>query len=116
MGGRNAGKFVDCAGFERYGLFTHYFSMLSEYRRERSYVRKATLDNWVQAALIFAYPFHPLEGKREQIFAGLDRRIPPVQLIWKRKKLLSCLANVQYLETKAENISFSLADIRLHRP
>jgi hypothetical protein len=35
----------------------------------RSYVRKATLDNWVQAALIFAYPFHPLEGKREQIFA-----------------------------------------------
>ena len=35
----------------------------------RSYVRKATLDNWVQALLIFAYPFHPLEGKREQIFA-----------------------------------------------
>lgn len=35
----------------------------------RTYLRKATLDNWVQAFLIFAYPFHPLEGKREQIYA-----------------------------------------------
>lgn len=35
----------------------------------RTYQRKATLDNWVQVFLIFAYPFHPLEGKREQIFA-----------------------------------------------
>ncbi|SPD76075.1 exported hypothetical protein [uncultured Desulfobacterium sp.] len=35
----------------------------------RSYQRKATLNNWVEALLIFAYPFHPLEGKREQIYA-----------------------------------------------
>jgi hypothetical protein len=35
----------------------------------RSYQRKATLDNWVEALLIFAYPFHPLEGKREEIYA-----------------------------------------------
>jgi len=35
----------------------------------RTYQRKATLDNWVQTFLIFAYPFHPLEGKREQIYA-----------------------------------------------
>lgn len=35
----------------------------------RSYERKSTLDNWVEAFLIFAYPFHPLEGKREQLYA-----------------------------------------------
>uniref|UniRef100_A0A831XGT5 Lipoprotein n=1 Tax=Geobacter metallireducens TaxID=28232 RepID=A0A831XGT5_GEOME len=35
----------------------------------RSYQRKATLKNWTQAVLIFAYPFHPLEGKREEIYA-----------------------------------------------
>jgi hypothetical protein len=35
----------------------------------RSYERKATLNNWVEALLIFAYPFHPLEGKREEIYA-----------------------------------------------
>ncbi|MRR59236.1 MAG: hypothetical protein EG824_13640 [Deltaproteobacteria bacterium] len=34
-----------------------------------SYQRKATLKNWTQAVLIFAYPFHPLEGKREEIYA-----------------------------------------------
>jgi hypothetical protein len=34
-----------------------------------SYQRKATLSNWVEALLIFAYPFHPLEGKREDIYA-----------------------------------------------
>ena len=34
-----------------------------------SYQRKATLSNWVEALLIFAYPFYPLEGKREQIYA-----------------------------------------------
>ena len=34
-----------------------------------SYQRKATLSNWVQAALIFAYPFYPLEGKREEIYS-----------------------------------------------
>lgn len=35
----------------------------------RSYQRKATLDNWVEALLIFAYPFYPVEGKREEIYA-----------------------------------------------
>ena len=35
----------------------------------RTYQRKATLKNWTQALLIFVYPFHPLEGKREEIYA-----------------------------------------------
>lgn len=35
----------------------------------RSYQRKATLNNWVEVFLIFAYPFHPVEGKRELIYA-----------------------------------------------
>jgi len=35
----------------------------------RSYQRKATLDNWVEALLIFAYPFYPLEGSREEIYS-----------------------------------------------
>jgi hypothetical protein len=35
----------------------------------RSYQRKATLNNWVEVFLIFAYPFHPLEGKRETIYS-----------------------------------------------
>jgi hypothetical protein len=35
----------------------------------RSYQRKATLDNWVEALLIFVYPFYPLEGKREEIYS-----------------------------------------------
>ncbi len=35
----------------------------------REYQRKATLKNWTQAVLIFAYPFHPLEGKREEIYS-----------------------------------------------
>jgi len=34
-----------------------------------SYHRKATLDNWVEALLIFAYPFYPIEGKREEIYS-----------------------------------------------
>jgi len=34
-----------------------------------SYTRQATLDNWVEAFLVFVYPFHPLEGKREAIYA-----------------------------------------------
>lgn len=36
----------------------------------KSYERKATLDNWVEALLIFAYPFYPIEGKREEIYSG----------------------------------------------
>jgi hypothetical protein len=38
-------------------------------RNIRRYQRKATLDNWVEALLIFAYPFYPLEGKREEIYS-----------------------------------------------
>ncbi|HBH87530.1 MAG TPA: hypothetical protein DDY17_08030 [Syntrophaceae bacterium] len=34
----------------------------------RSYKRKATLNNWTQALLIFVYPFYPMEGKRELIY------------------------------------------------
>ena len=33
-----------------------------------TYQRKATLDNWMQALLIFAYPFYPIEGVREEIY------------------------------------------------
>jgi len=36
----------------------------------RSYQRSAKLDNWLEAFLIFAYPFYPLEGKREEIYSG----------------------------------------------
>ncbi|TRO79720.1 hypothetical protein [Trichloromonas acetexigens] len=35
----------------------------------RTYQRRASLNNWVQAVLIFVYPFYPLEGKREEIYA-----------------------------------------------
>jgi len=38
-------------------------------RMLHSYTRQATLDNWVEVFLMFAYPFHPLEGKREAIYA-----------------------------------------------
>lgn len=41
----------------------------SKGRMVGSYERKATLSNWVEIFLIFAYPFHPLEGKREEIYA-----------------------------------------------
>lgn len=34
----------------------------------RSFQRRATLDNWVQVILMFAYPFYPIEGKREEIY------------------------------------------------
>jgi len=44
-------------------------------RRVASYQRKATLSNWVEAFLIFAYPFYPLEGKREEIFSDSMRNI-----------------------------------------
>jgi hypothetical protein len=35
----------------------------------RSYQRKASLNNWMQALLIFAYPYYPLEGRREEIYS-----------------------------------------------
>ncbi|HZV82604.1 MAG TPA: hypothetical protein VFF53_10615, partial [Geobacteraceae bacterium] len=34
-----------------------------------TYERKATLSNWVELFLMFAYPFYPLEGKREEIYS-----------------------------------------------
>lgn len=34
----------------------------------RFYERKGSLSNWVQGLLIFAYPFYPIEGKREEIY------------------------------------------------
>ncbi len=40
-----------------------------------TYQRKATLSNWVEAFLIFAYPFYPLEGKREEIFSDSMRNV-----------------------------------------
>lgn len=36
----------------------------------RTYQRQATLSNWVEVLLMFAYPFHPMEGKREEIYAS----------------------------------------------
>jgi hypothetical protein len=35
----------------------------------RSYKRTSTLSNWVEALLIFAYPFYPFEGRREEIYS-----------------------------------------------
>ena len=35
-----------------------------------SYQRSAELKNWVSGFLIFAYPFYPVEGKREEIYSG----------------------------------------------
>ena len=37
--------------------------------RVAQYQRRSTLSNWVEAFLIFAYPFYPLEGKREEIYS-----------------------------------------------
>jgi len=53
--------------------YSWYYTITANlYDREsklvRYYQRKATLSNWVQTFLIFAYPFHPLEGKREEIY------------------------------------------------
>ena len=36
----------------------------------RNYQRRAQLNNWLEAFLIFAYPFYPVEGKREEIYSG----------------------------------------------
>lgn len=35
----------------------------------RTYQRKASLDQWVEVFLMFAYPFYPIEGKREEIYS-----------------------------------------------
>jgi hypothetical protein len=37
--------------------------------RVKEYRRAATLNNWLQGLLVFAYPFYPLEGKREEIYS-----------------------------------------------
>ncbi len=39
-------------------------------RLVRSYQRQAHLSNWVEFVLMFADPFYPLEGKREEIYSG----------------------------------------------
>lgn len=36
----------------------------------RHYKRQAELSEWIEAFLIVAYPFHPLERKREEIYSG----------------------------------------------
>lgn len=38
-------------------------------KRVATLQRKARLANWVEAFLIFAYPFYPLQGKREEIYS-----------------------------------------------
>lgn len=40
-----------------------------EGKRVATLQRKARLANWVEAFLIFAYPFYPLQGKREEIYS-----------------------------------------------
>lgn len=37
--------------------------------RVAAYRRTATLTNWIETLLLFAMPFHPLEGKREEIYS-----------------------------------------------
>lgn len=41
----------------------------SDGRRVASLQRNATLTNWMETFLVFAYPFYPLEGKREEIYS-----------------------------------------------
>lgn len=38
-------------------------------KRVATLQRKARLANWVEAFLVFAYPFYPLQGKREEIYS-----------------------------------------------
>lgn len=38
-------------------------------KRVATLQRQARLANWVEAFLIFAYPFYPLQGKREEIYS-----------------------------------------------
>ena len=38
-------------------------------RQAGTYQRKASLSQWTQALLLFAYPFYPYEGKREEIYS-----------------------------------------------
>jgi len=40
-----------------------------------AYERKAQLNQWTQALLLFAYPFYPYEGKREEIYSEALRDI-----------------------------------------
>jgi len=53
--------------------YTYYYSMQTEVLDQNrnllaSYHREARLTKWVEALLIFAYPFHPEERKREEIY------------------------------------------------
>lgn len=38
-------------------------------KRVGTYQRKASLNQWTQALLLFAYPFYPYEGKREEVYS-----------------------------------------------
>lgn len=53
-----------------------------------SYKRRAELKNWLQTFLLFVYPFHPVEGKREEIYSGflhdLFRQIEAEKVLKKR--------------------------------
>lgn len=40
----------------------------SEQKLLKTYYRKSDLNNWVQTFLIFAYPFHPQNRKREELY------------------------------------------------
>lgn len=49
--------------------YTISANVSSRRARVGSYQRKATLTNWIETFLVFVYPFHPLDGKREEIFS-----------------------------------------------
>lgn len=53
--------------------YTWDYTITAEVKKKggisKVYQRKATLDNWVETLLIFAYPFYPLEGKREEVYS-----------------------------------------------
>ena len=37
--------------------------------RQQALQRQGTLTSWVELFLVFAYPFYPFEGKREEIYS-----------------------------------------------
>ncbi len=51
---------------QKYFLETKVFN--KEHQLIGTYKRQTDLDKWVQALLIFLYPFHPEERKREEIY------------------------------------------------
>lgn len=56
--------------------YKQYYRMETEiYRKDghlvKSYKRSATLTKWVEAFLIFVYPFHPENRKREEVYVAM---------------------------------------------